>query len=54
MCSFKILTNSMLLCTYRKACSLNLSQDFIKILENELRKRNIDYQKKPIKIKTAK
>ncbi|MBY0122828.1 sporulation histidine kinase inhibitor Sda [Bacillus sp. S/N-304-OC-R1] len=42
----------MLLCTYRKACSLNLSQDFIKILETELRIRNIDYQKKTIKVKT--
>ncbi|WP_438824074.1 sporulation histidine kinase inhibitor Sda [Bacillus sp. JJ1503] len=52
MCSLKVLTNSMLLCTYRKACSLNLSQDFIKILETELHKRDIDYQKKPIEVKS--
>ncbi|MED3575777.1 sporulation histidine kinase inhibitor Sda (plasmid) [Cytobacillus solani] len=39
------MTNSMLICSYRKACCLNLSKDFIRILETELRKRNIDIQK---------
>ncbi|USK57500.1 sporulation histidine kinase inhibitor Sda [Cytobacillus solani] len=42
----------MLLCTYRKACSLDLSKDFIKILETELHKRDIDFQKKVVDIKT--
>jgi hypothetical protein len=54
LCSIKKLTNHMLLYTYRKACSLNLTQDFIKILEAELRIRNIDYQKKPLEDKTPK
>ncbi|WP_438824730.1 sporulation histidine kinase inhibitor Sda [Bacillus sp. JJ1474] len=42
------MSNRMLICTYRKACSLNLSYDFIKILETEIRNRDIDIQMKAL------